>query len=207
MGFYLSGHPIQEFKDELKNLISNDISSIKRNFKSNSRDKTSYRISGVINNIRVRTTSSKDRIAQINLSDDKDNIDVIASNSLVENIENRDEIIVLEGYLKLDEYTNRISFRAKSINTIENARKLFATGIKISVINESDLPNLIKTFDNLFSNRDINGNCLIRIDYMRSGVTQSLVLGENYKIVPTNDIISQLKGLDCVDSLELLYTS
>ena len=207
LGFYLSGHPIQEFKDELKNLISNDISSIKRNFKSNSRDKTSYRISGVINNLRVRTTSSKDKIAQINLSDDKDNIDVIASNSLVENIENRDEIIVLEGYLKLDEYTNRISFRAKSINTIENARKLFATGIKISVINESDLPNLIKTFDNLFSNRDINGNCLIRIDYMRSGVTQSLVLGENYKIVPTNDIISQLKGLDCVDSLELLYTS
>ena len=207
LGFYLSGHPIQEFKNELQNLISNDINSVKRNFKSASRDKTSYKIAGVINNIRVRTTSTKDKIAQINLGDDKDNIDVIASNSLMENINNRDEIIVLEGYLKLDEYTNRISFRAKSINTIENARKLFATGIKIRVVNEKDLPELIKTFDTLFSNKDSIGKCLIRIDYMRSGASQSLVLGENYKIVPTNDIISKLKDLDCVDNLELIYTS
>ena len=92
-------------------------------------------------------------------------------------------------------------------NTMENARKLYATGIKIRVINEEDLPNLIKTFDTLFSKRENNGNCLIRIDYMRYGATQSLVLGENYKIVPTNDIILKLKELDCVDNLELIYTS
>ena len=40
---------------------------------------------------------------------------------MVEQNVNRDEIIVLDGYLKFDEYTNRISFRAKSINTIEDA--------------------------------------------------------------------------------------
>ena len=125
---------------------------------------------------------------------------------MVEQNVNRDEIIVLDGYLKFDEYTNRISFRAKSINTIEDARTLFATGIKISVINEKDLSNLIDTFDDLFSKESNIGNCLIRIDYVKSGITKSMILGENYKISPTNAIITQLKNLRCVENLELLYS-
>jgi hypothetical protein len=42
---------------------------------------------------------------------------------------------------------------------------------------------------------------------MASGITQSLVLGENYKIAPTSDIIDGLKKLDCVEDLELIYSS
>ena len=53
----------------------------------------------------------------------------------------------------------------------------------------------------------MKGKCLVRIDYMASGITQSLVLGENYKIAPTSDIINGLKKLDCVEGLELIYSS
>ena len=42
---------------------------------------------------------------------------------------------------------------------------------------------------------------------MSSGITKSLVLGENYKIFPTNDIIEELEKLDCVDKVELIYSS
>ena len=42
---------------------------------------------------------------------------------------------------------------------------------------------------------------------MSSGITKSLVLGENYKILPTNDIITELKKLDCVEKVELIYSS
>ena len=93
------------------------------------------------------------------------------------------------------------------VNTIEDARTLFATGIKISVINEKDLSNLIDTFDDLFSKESTIGNCLIRIDYVKSGITKSMILGENYKISPTNAIITQLKNLRCVENLELLYST
>ena len=42
---------------------------------------------------------------------------------------------------------------------------------------------------------------------MTAGITKSLVLGENYKILPTNDILDELKKLDCVEGLELIYSS
>ena len=42
---------------------------------------------------------------------------------------------------------------------------------------------------------------------MSSGITKSLVLGENYKIFPTNDIIEELEKLDYVDKVELIYSS
>ena len=207
LGFYLTGHPINEYKNELKNFISNDLHSIKYNYKGRSSKNSLYKIAGVINNIRIRTTSSKDKLAQINLGDATDNIDVIANNNLLDDSISRDDIVIIEGTLRLDEYTNRLSFRAKSINSIESARIIYATGIKIQVVNEEDLSILISNFENLFSSKDLSGKCLVRIDYMTSGITQSLVLGENYKISPTSDIIQGLKKLDCVEGLELIYSS
>jgi len=207
LGFYLTGHPISEYKDELKNFISNDLQSVKNNYRGRSGKNSTYKIAGVINNIRIRTTSTKDKIAQINLGDATDNIDVIANNNLLDGSISRDDIVIIDGTLRLDDYTNRLSFRAKSINSIENARIIFATGIKIKVVNEEDLSVLISNFENLFSSKDVTGKCLVRIDYMASGITQSLVLGENYKIAPTSDIINGLKKLDCVEGLELIYSS
>ena len=53
------------------------------------------------------------KLLRLILGDNKDNIDVIVNNSMVEQNVNRDEIIVLDGCLKFDEYTNRISFKSK----------------------------------------------------------------------------------------------
>jgi DNA polymerase-3 subunit alpha len=207
LGFYLSGHPITEYQNELKNIISNDLKSIKNNFKNKSSKSNVYKIAGVINSLRVRTTSTKDKIAQINLGDDKDNIDVIANNNLLDSSINRDEVVIIEGTLRLDDYTNRLNFRARSINSIENARKNFATGIKIKVVNEQDLSVLIGKLEKLFKNKDNKGNCLVRIDYLSANVTKSMILDESYKILPTSDIINELKTLDCVEDLDLIYSS
>ena len=207
LGFYLTGHPILEYKNELKNIVSGDMKSVKYNYKGRSGKGNLFKIAGVINSIRIRTTSTKDKLAQINLGDDTDNIDVIANNNLLDASITRDEIVIIQGTLRLDQFTNRLSFRAKSINSIENARILFATGIKFKVVNEEDLSILVGKLESLFSNKENIGKCLVRIDYISSGVTKSLVLGENYKISPTNDIIYELKTLDCVEAVDLIYSS
>ena len=207
LGFYLTGHPILEYKNELKNIVSGDMKSVKSNYKGRSGKGNLFKIAGVINSIRIRTTSTKDKLAQINLGDDTDNIDVIANNNLLDASITRDEIVIIQGTLRLDQFTNRLSFRAKSINSIENARILFATGIKFKVVNQEDLSTLVGKLESLFSNKENIGKCLVRIDYISSGVTKSLVLGENYKISPTNDIIYELKILDCVEAVDLIYSS
>ena len=207
LGFYLTGHPIKEYKNEIKDIISNDLYSIKNNYQGKSRKGTLFKVAGVINSIRIRTTSTKDKLAQINLGDGTDNLDVIANNSLLNESINRDDIVIIEGTLRIDDYTNRLSFRAKSINTLENARILLATGVKFKVVNEKDLSILIDKLESLFSDGYKTARCIVRIDYMTAGITKSLVLGENYKILPTNDILDELKKLDCVEGLELIYSS
>ena len=104
-------------------------------------------------------------------------------------------------------YTNRLNFRAKSINSLEDARIILATGVKFKITKEEDLSVLVEKLETLFSNKEEKGKCAVRIDYMSSGITKSLVLGENYKILPTNDIITELKKLDCVEKVELIYSS
>ena len=69
------------------------------------------------------------------------------------------------------------------------------------------LSALINKLESLFSQEDKMGKCLVRLDYMASGITKSLVLGENYKISPTDDIIAELKKLDCIENIELIYSS
>ena len=207
LGFYLTGHPITEYENEIKGIVSNNLYSIKSNYKKNSSRGVLYKIAGVINSIRIRTTNTKDKLAQINLGDNTDNIDVIANNNLLDDSISRDDIVIIEGTLRLDDYTNRLSFRAKSIHSLENARIIFATGIKFKITNEKDLSVLTGQLEELFSNKDKSGNCIVRIDYMSSGITKSLVLGEKYKISPTNDIINELEKLDCVDRVEFIYSS
>ena len=207
LGFYLSGHPINEYKNELKNIVSNNLYSIKKNYSKNGPQKNNiYKIAGVINNIRIRTTSTKDKLAQINLGDDTDNIDVIANNNLLDNSINRDEIVIIEGTIRFDEYTNRLSFRAKSIDSLDDARIKYATGLKIKVTNESDLSILTEKLEVFFKDNKESGKCLVRIDYVSSNIAKSLVLGEKYKILPTNDIITQLENLDCVQDIQLIYS-
>jgi len=207
LGFYLSGHPINEYKNELKDIVSNNLYSIKKNYSKNGPQKNNiYKIAGVINNIRIRTTSTKDKLAQINLGDDTDNIDVIANNNLLDNSINRDEIVIIEGTIRFDEYTNRLSFRAKSIDSLDDARIKYATGVKIKVTNESDLSVLTEKLEVFFKDNKESGKCLVRIDYVSSNIAKSLVLGEKYKILPTNDIITQLENLDCVQDIQLIYS-
>ncbi len=207
LGFYLTGHPITEYESEIKNIVGNNLLSLKNGYKKQAGRGSLYKIAGVINSIRIRTTSTKEKLAQINLGDNTDNIDVIANNNLLNDSINRDDIIIIQGTLRLDDYTNRLSFRAKSIDSLEDARTKLATGIKFKVTNENDLPILIEKLELLFSDNDKKGKCAVRIDYMSSGITKSLVLGENYKIFPTNDIIEGLEKLDCVDKVELIYSS
>ena len=207
LGFYLTGHPITEYENEIKDIVSNNIYSLKNSYKKNFSRGTSYKIAGVINSIKIRTTSSKDKLAQINLGDTTDNIDVIANYSLLNESIKRDDIVIIEGTLRLDDYTNRLNFRAKSINSLEDARIILATGVKFKITKEEDLSVLVEKLETLFSNKEEKGKCAVRIDYMSSGITKSLVLGENYKILPTNDIITELKKLDCVEKVELIYSS
>ena len=207
LGFYLTGHPITEYENEIKDIVSNNIYSLKNSYKKNFSRGTSYKIAGVINSIKIRTTSTKDKLAQINLGDTTDNIDVIANYSLLNESIKRDDIVIIEGTLRLDDYTNRLNFRAKSINSLEDARIILATGVKFKITKEEDLSVLVEKLETLFSNKEEKGKCAVRIDYMSSGITKSLVLGENYKILPTNDIITELKKLDCVEKVELIYSS
>ena len=207
LGFYLTGHPITEYENEIKNMVSNNLFLLKKSYKKNLSRGVIYKIAGVINSIRIRTTSNKDKLAQINLGDNSDNIDVIANNNLLDESIKRDDIVIIEGTPRLDDYTNRLNFRAKSIHSLEDARILYATGIKLKITNEKDLLDLTGKLEELFLNKDKLGKCLVRIDYMSSGITKSLVLGENYKIYPTNDIINQLQKLGCVERVELIYSS
>ena len=207
LGFYLTGHPITEYENEIKDIVSNNIYSLKNSYKKNFSRGTSYKIAGVINSIKIRTTSTKDKLAQINLGDTTDNIDVIANYSLLNESIKRDDIVIIEGTLRLDDYTNRLNFRAKSINSLEDARIILATGVKFKITKEEDLSVLVEKLETLFSNKEEKGKCAVRIDYMSSGITKSLVLGENYKILPTNDIITELKKLECVEKVELIYSS
>ena len=207
LGFYLTGHPITEYETEINKIVSNNLYSLKKSYNKNFSRGTSYKIAGVINSIKIRTTSTKDKLAQINLGDTTDNIDVTANYNLLNESISRDDIVIIEGRLRLDDYTNRLNFRAKSINSLEDARIILATGIKFKVTNEEDLSVLVGKLESLFSNKEEKRKCVVRIDYMSSGITKSLVLGENYKILPTNDIIMELKNLDCVEKVELIYSS
>ena len=205
LGFYLSGHPINKYKEEIKNLVSYNLNKLNKDF-SNSRTKSKViKIAGVITNLRVRNFSGG-KIANITLSDDSDTLDVICSNELIKDKIKRDEVIILEGYVKFDDYTNRISFRANNIIPLGEARLLYATGINLKISGgEKSKRFLIESIDGFIKDDTAKANCSVRLEYSNNGNACFLTLPENYKIPAKDDIIEALEGIECVEDIQLLY--
>jgi DNA polymerase III subunit alpha len=105
LGFYLSGHPLDDYQDELKRFCNVDTRSI-----ATTRENAKVSIGGVLQDYRERTTKSGDRMAFFELEDPFGRIEVVvrpevlkANRDALDSIVKADQPALLGCTLKFDE--------------------------------------------------------------------------------------------------------
>ncbi len=201
LGLYVTGHPLQTCEKEIKTIGAVPINQLVA-FKKN----TIVMIAGMVLAIRNLITRSGKRMAILTLEDCSGVIEVTVFSELYQQVAedlNKDTILIVRGSVGKDDFMGGLKIVANLICTLdkmrEQAKRLL---IRITAKEEVDqllikLPLLVKS--------NLKGKCPITIIYQGETASAELILGETWKVKPSEKLLSQLSQLCGKDKVELEY--
>lgn len=188
LGWYMSGHPIARFERELAHFISCPINALKTG-----REKNTV-IAGYVVAVRTLLTKSGARMAYITVADRFGRIDVAVLAKIFDTYRAllvKDQLLVIEGEVGVDNFTENLKFTAGHLMDLNQARDRYAKYLllhlhqqQLSADKIADLKKALQPF--------LGGNCPVRIIYQQVDNEAHLVLGEEWRIKPTEALLQSL---------------
>lgn len=199
LGFYLQGHPIEQFTAELSNFVKVTIAELVPKIGKR------VLIAGLVRSLKIVNTKSGNRLAVITLEDQDTNIDVTM---FAENFTNarsvlvEDQLVIVEGEVVVDTFSDSYRIRATKAMSLDQARAVYTRGLLLHLIAAKLTPEVI---DNLYAILvDYRGgSCPVLIAYDATQVKARLVLGDEWKVQPKEELLTKLKS--CFGEANVLF--
>ncbi len=189
LGFYLSGHPLQMYEQELAQFITAPLAELKLAQGKNAT------IAGVLVAVRPLNTKSGKRMAVITLEDRSGRIEVTLFSRLYSNLSGllvKDQVYVVKGKVEKDDFTNGVRMVAESLQTLEQTRADLAKRLVIQVQNQDQVNELLHELTSLIETHR-GGKCPVAIAYQAEAAHCELALGRSWFIKPKDDLIAELQ--------------
>jgi DNA polymerase-3 subunit alpha len=202
LGFYLSGHPLENYAKELTHFISTPLAEL------NSKAGKPITIAGWVLSIRSLWTKRGDRMAVLNLEDASGRSEVTlfsdTFNKFREKL-NKDKLLIIEGEIQRDEFTGNTRVLGKKILDISEARESHAKNLLIK-LSKSANPSLLDDLRKIMINF-CPGLCLARIVYTHPELKTQvyLTLGDNWRVKPEEDLLKALRERFGEESISIQY--
>lgn len=212
LGIYLNGHPIEKYWNELQKFTAGPIAEItadenksisttkqpdaRRQSQPGMKGKSEGNIviAGFITNVKVVNTKSGNRLAIVTLEDHTGTIDATVFADLFTNSRDllvADKLVIIEGELGLDNFTNSVRVKANSVITLEEARKKYFKALWIRFTEEMSSLNIDQLQSILAQYR--GGNCPVFIAYKNGNAMAKLALGEKWKVTLSDGLLNELR--------------
>ena len=201
LGFYISGHPYEEYEDEIKNLAVTPIKNLRADASKN------QTCSGVIVSLRVMRTK-RGNLAIFLIDDRSARIEVTADSENFEKqrqLLTKNQVVVISGKVAHDDYSGKLAIRAKDIQSVSDRRRKIASGLTIMLTAEMIQSGIVDKLEEALSG-PYTGDLPVSIVY-RGGASAKFQCGERWSVSPTDELLRSLK--DCVgeDAVALEYSS
>lgn len=151
LGIYLTGHPLEEYEEEILALSTINSLEINQNNENIDRlDGTIQVVAGIVNDVRVMTTKRNNQMAFLQVQDLYSMIDIIIFPNVYEKFRDKIQIgnkIFIEGTLQT-EHNNKVSIIAQNINKMEEIVKNIWISFKDKVeYKESNIKSIISEYE------------------------------------------------------------
>ena len=202
LGFYLTGHPYDQYREELANITHGSIAELQGKIKQ-AYGKTAARVAGLVTSLRTRQTRKGKMMAFAVLDDCSGRIELAAFSTVYEQCQASlvvGQLIVVEGGLAIDDYSGMLRLTIESLYSIDEARAEFSRRLVLQWKNELS--------DNMISEKIEyletviqpvrGGRCPVVIDYTAKiggsseGARCLLQLNDSWRIFPTNAVLKLL---------------
>ncbi|RDI39083.1 DNA polymerase III subunit alpha [Aquicella lusitana] len=187
LGFYLTGHPLHQYLEELAHFTTCRIAEL------HPAEHQSACVAGIISLVRTRQTKRGDRIAIVTLDDGTTQIEMVCFADAYQKYRewlNEDQLVVIEGDVSLDEFNNLPRLVCRDLYTIDQARARFSKCLQIHVSEMAFDMQQLKSL--LISHR--GGNCPVVFRYENNGIKADITLGKEWLIKPAETLLSLLQS-------------
>ncbi len=212
LGLYLTGHPITEYERELRPIVSGRIADVGGARPVGSSEGgwrgpgKAVTVAGLVLEIRKRGNRTS-----FVLDDRSGRIEVTLFDELYQQCRAliaRDAILVVEGNLRFDDFVDDWRVAARRIIDIGQAREQYARRLVLRwpPATNGDGRRLVAALeDALRPSR--GGRCAVAIRYCGAAASANVLLGEDWRVRPSQDLIERLGELVGRDGVELVYAA
>jgi DNA polymerase-3 subunit alpha len=211
LGFYLGGHPYQEYEAELANFIKVRLGDLTPQFVGasngnsstpNSRRGVPVVLAGIVAGLRIQQTR-RGRMAVVTLDDGSAQIEMTVFNEEYERSKpwiREDELVVVRGKATLDEYSGNVRVSGEELFDFASARSSFAQQLALRCNGKVGVAQLKKLFAPY---RD--GKCPVHIHYCNDEASCKLRLGEAWQVTLHDDLLHGLRELLQTENVKVVY--
>ncbi|MDC9725748.1 MAG: DNA polymerase III subunit alpha [Gammaproteobacteria bacterium] len=208
LGLYLSGHPIDRYVDELSRFIPKRISDLDApESKGYQRNEISVITAGLIVAIRTMKGKNGGRMAFITLDDQTARLEVRVFSEVYEQYQTLlqpDKLVVIQGKIGQDNFTGGLAATAESVYDMARAREMCGKALVVNVESDTDGNEWVESLQHTITPYR-EGLTALEIDYKNSTARTLIRLGENWKVVPTDALLSDLAALPMVSAVRMKY--
>ena len=218
LGFYLSGHPYQEYAEELSHFVKHKLADITPDIVTPAsgnngaygsgggrrNNAKSLVLAGMVSGVRILQTR-RGKMAVVTVDDGSAALEVVVFSELFDT--NRawirdDELLVVNGKAELDAYSGGMRVTADELYDFPSARAAFAKRLDINCsmddrIRVPQLAELLKPY--------CGGKCPVQINYSNLIGSVPLRLGENWQVTLPDELLDGLRGICGTQNVQIVY--
>lgn len=204
LGLYLTGHPIDEYEDELKRFVSKKIASLQPS-------REQQRIAGLVMAFRTMRSKRGDTLAFMTLDDRSGRIEVSIFGEEYERFKGqltKDSLLILEGEVREDSFTGGLAMRCKDITPIAEARSKFARALEISFNEHTFAAEKVEELSQCLARHQQQDQGLnIQLTYTSSLGLATLLPSNQWRVVPSDQLLEELNQLVGQENVRLVYSN
>ncbi|MBI5437534.1 MAG: DNA polymerase III subunit alpha [Nitrosomonadales bacterium] len=213
LGFYLGGHPYQEYEAELANFIKVKLGDLTPQFAGRTEERghrsedklrrgVPVVLAGIVAGLRIQQTR-RGRMAVITLDDGSAQAELTVFNEIYE--ANRlwireDELLVVRGKASMDLYSDSVRVNGEELFDFASARSNFAQQLALRCNGKASISQLKKLFTPY---RD--GKCPVHIHYRNDNAACQLRLDEAWQVTLHDDLLRDLRDLLKPENVKIIY--
>jgi DNA polymerase-3 subunit alpha len=221
LGFYLSGHPYQEFAAELSHFVKHKLVDVtpeiitpasgngggygNGNGGSRRNNAKAIVLAGMVSGVRILQTR-RGKMAVLTLDDGSAALEVVVFSELYDANRNwmrDDELLVVNGKAELDAYSGSMRVTADELYDFASARAAFAKRLDIhcSIDGAVRVPKLAELLSPYRG-----GKCPVQINYTNLIGSAPLRLSEDWQVTLPDELLDGLCELCGRDNVQVIYS-
>ena len=190
LGLFLTGHPIDQYAEELRELAPKKLSQLINEIVPNRRSMP-VKVAGLAIDIGSRQNKQgksrgfaiiDDNTARLEIVAHRENYD---ENKQFFSTEYKDRLLIIEGNLALDAYLNLPLLTVDKIYPIETARRTLQLTLKSNNAQFEKLADILQAAK--------GGETLVQIDYFSEKARATLRFGDTWRVETTDELLHELK--------------